>query len=108
MARTWNVIDIIIIGAAGTVLGGIITNKFFTSSSSVIGGGQPKQLAQRNYTARGGVLAPYVPCRTPPQSAPVVQNTPITEAAYNQQPTPYAPTLGPEENNSNSSFVLPI
>jgi hypothetical protein len=106
VARVWNIIDIVIIGAAGTVLGGIITNKFFNGAPS--GGGAPRQLMQPNYTARNGIIAPFTPCRNPDISAPLAQNTPITEAAYNQQPTPYAPTLGPDENNSNTALILPV
>jgi len=105
MARPATIIDVVIIGAASTVLATIVVNKFF--NSTLTGGGQPEQLAQPSYTARGGVIAPYVPCRTPNNSAPLAQNTPITEAAYNQQPTRYSPTLGPDENSSNNVLVLP-
>jgi hypothetical protein len=105
MAGSWNLIDVVIIGAASTVLGAIVVNKYFTPTPT--GAGQPAQMAQASYTARAGQISPYVPCRTPPQSAPLAQNTPITEAAYNTQPTCYSPTLGPEENASGQPLLLP-
>jgi hypothetical protein len=106
VAKIWNTLDVVIIGAAASVLGAIIVNKYFTNTPT--GGGQPAQLAQASYTARAGQISPYVPCRTPPESAPLAQNTPITEAAYNTQPTQYSPTLGPEENVSGQPLLLPM
>jgi hypothetical protein len=99
-----DIVDVVIIGAASSILATIVVNKFFTSSPQ--GGGQPKQQSQISYTARHGKVYPWVPSYSPSDAAPLAQNTPITEAAYNQQPTQYAPTLGPNENTSGQPIVL--
>jgi hypothetical protein len=102
----YDTIDIVIIGVATAVLGTIVTNKLLNTGNT--GGGQPKQLSQQAYVARGGYIAPQTPQRLPRNAAPLAQNTPITEAAYNVQPTTYCPTLGPQENTPASSITLPI
>ncbi len=96
----------IIIGATAAALGTIAAFKFINRET--IGGGQPNQSRQDSYTARAGMIAPQVPWRTGNNAAPVVQNTPITEACYNIQPTDYQTTLGPEQNVANDELTLPI
>lgn len=100
------IISGIIVGAASAAIGSILVSKFVTTGTQ--GGGQPRQKKQQSYTARAGQISPKTPPRTPVNSAPVVQNTPITEAAYNVQPTTYAPTLGPDQNVPSQELTLPV
>jgi hypothetical protein len=102
----YDTVDVIIIGVATTVLGAIVVNKFFNGETQ--GGGEPRQLRQPAYVARGGFIAPQVPPRLPRNAAPLAQNTPITEAAYNVQMTTYEPTLGPNRNAPAQEVTLPI
>lgn len=101
-----DVFDAIIIATASTAIAAIVVAKFVNTGTE--GGGQPKQSSQRSYTARAGQISPKTPKRLPTHSAPLAQNTPITEAAYNVQPTSYAPTLGPDQNTPSSALTLPI
>ena len=100
-------IDGVIVAVAATVIGSVIVNKFFNGQPA--GGGNPRQLRGENSpTVRGGAVQIYTPDRAPAYAAPVVQNTPITEAAYNIQPTEYEPTLGPARHRPPQEALLPI
>ncbi len=96
----------IIVGAASAALGTIVVLKFFNPEPD--GGGQPRQADMFSYTARAGRIAPAVPYRLAADAAPLVQNTPITDAAYNTQPTEYDTTLGPEQNVPGEPLTLPM
>lgn len=95
------------IGAGIAAVVTVLITNFFNRPNT--GGGKPRQAKYRSYTARtpGGKVSIQTPSRLPGTSSPVAQNTPITEASYNVQPTQYAPTLGPEENSSATPLTLP-
>jgi hypothetical protein len=65
------IFTIVVLGAAGTVLATIITNKYMSTPQNV----PPTQPQQRGFVQYPGV--------TDKRAAPVAQNSPITEAAYN-------------------------
>lgn len=97
----------LVLAVAAGVISTIIVNKLVPSGPT--GGGIPNQPnIPSRHTMRGGRLKVTVPARVPSNSAPIVQNTPITEAAYNTQPTAYAVTLGPDANSSGTEATLPI
>lgn len=96
----------IIIGAAAAAIGTIIATKFINLSP--IGGGSEQEPQLHSYTARHGGIRPRTPRINPSGFAPIAQNTPITEAAYNQYPTPYDATLGPDQNQPSNDLVLPV
>lgn len=97
----------LVIGASIAAIVTVLVTNFFNRSN--VGGGKPRQGRYRSYTARtpGGRVVIETPSRLSGTSSPVAQNTPITEASYNVQPTKYAPTLGPEENGVQSPLTLP-
>ena len=101
-----NIFDSIVIGAASAALGTVVVLRFLNFGNE--GGGQPQQGDLHSYTARGNRIRPETPSRLSSNSAPLVQNTPITEAAYNLQSTNYATTLGPQENVSSNPLTLPM
>jgi hypothetical protein len=91
-----------VIGALAAALGGIIAWRYI--SRHPVGGGQPLQ----NWTeSPTNLITPQVPGRTDALAAPVSQNTPITEAAYNQGPLDQFPAFGREANRTNQEVILP-
>lgn len=62
----------VILGVAASVIAAIIINKYFSGTDTNVPFVQPAQGLQVQY-----------PCVTDPSAAPVAQNSPITEAAYN-------------------------
>jgi hypothetical protein len=97
-----------VIGAGVSAVIFVIVSNYLNGSNT--GGGRPRQARYTSYTARtpGGQVTVRTPPFLSPNAAPVAQNQPITEAAYNVQPTAYAPTLGPEENSPNTPVTLPM
>lgn len=95
----------LIIGAGIAAVITVFVTNYFNPPS----GNEPKRTRYRSYTARtpGGIVRIKTPTPLSANAAPVVQNSPITEAAYNVYPTEYSPTLGPDENSSNNAVVLP-
>jgi hypothetical protein len=87
-------IDGLIIGAAIAAVATVVVTNLFEKTPW--GGGQPNQTAVPSYNAKSGVLLVEEPCALDMQAAPLAQNTPVTEAAYNQQPIPggYMPAFG--------------
>jgi hypothetical protein len=103
-----DLLDTLIIGVAVGAASTIVANMFINGSTE--GGGEPRQASYNSYTARGnnGRVKIKTPPRVGVNDAPIAQNTPITEAAYNIQPTTYSPTLGPDVNNSTNPVTLPM
>jgi hypothetical protein len=101
--------DGIIIGAAIAAVATVLATKLI--SSTPIGGGSPNQTAVGSANAKNNVLIIEEPARTSYDAAPVVQNTPITEAAYSSGVVgPYAPAFGRNTNQNPSpayDVVLP-
>jgi len=83
----------IVVGAAAAAIGAVIAYRYI--GTHPVGGGQPQQWASMSPT---NVITPQVPGRTATYAAPVVQNTPITEAAYNQYATDHQPAFGQNAN----------
>jgi hypothetical protein len=100
--------DGIIIGAAVAAVATVVVTSLISKTSW--GGGEPNQTGVPSYNAKNGVLVVEEPCYTDLVSAPLAQNTPITEASYNQQPMPdgYSPAFGIYANqpNANESDAL--
>ena len=78
---------------AAAAVATIIASKF--TGAGAWGGSQPRQ----------GFYTRY-PQPLPANSAPLAQNQPITEAAYNQQWTQYVPAFGPNENQNTGGSVI--
>jgi len=100
-----NWIGAVVIGAAAAAIGTVLAWKYITYGPA--GGSTPLQ--QRSYqpTARSGVVDVRYPEMLPYEAAPVHQPMPITEAAYNQQPTDLYPAFGPVANRDSMELVLP-
>ena len=99
--------DGVIVAVAASVIGAVVVNKFFNGAP--IGGGHPRHShGVASPTTRSGAIQVWVPPRAPANASPVAQNSPITEAAYNIQPTGYEPTLGPERHHPAQEVLLPI
>lgn len=89
--------DGIIIGAAVAAIATVVVTNLLDKTP--LGGGTPNQTATPSANARAGVLYVEVPAGTSPYAAPVAQNTPITEAAYNQEfYAAYEPAFGINAN----------
>jgi hypothetical protein len=88
----------LILGAAAAAIGAVLAYKYI--GLQAIGGGQPQQFWSESPT---NFITPQVPGRTPTFAAPVVQNTPITEAAYNQYITDHQPAFGQNANQGNAA-----
>ncbi len=86
-------IDTLIIASAAAAIGTIVASRF--SGAGAWGGRQPRQGGFVNY-----------PQSLPQNSAPVQQTQPITEAAYNVEPTEYRPAFGPDENQNTGGMVV--
>lgn len=100
-------IDGIIVGAAAAAIGTVLAFKFLNRVPE--GGEQPNQINVGYPAAVGGrVLDVQVPTKLDRHAAPVAQNTPITEAAYNMYPVTFAPGFGPGTNQPAEEAVLPI
>jgi hypothetical protein len=100
----------IVIGVAVGTISTILASKL-TNSGSTAPPAQPDvtpNIQPSRSTLRHGKLKVTTPWRSPEDAAPVVQNTPITEASYNQYPTKHETTLGPDQNQPNTEAVLPI
>ena len=82
-----------VVGALAAAIGGVIAFRYI--GTHPIGGGQPLQQWSVSPT---NAITPQVPGRTDSLAAPVSQNTPITEAAYNQKPTDNSPAFGRNAN----------
>ena len=96
----------IVIGAVTAAIGTILATKLLNSAP--IGGAEPRHIRSVSPTTRSGYLSVTVPARTSRDASPVVQNTPITEAAYNQHPVRYQVAVGPLQNQPNQEAILPI
>jgi hypothetical protein len=107
MADQW---DGLIIGAGIAAIVTVVVSNWFEKTPW--GGGTPNQTAVPSYNAKGGVLLVEEPCTMDMYAAPLAQNTPITEAAYNAQPVPggYMPAFGNGTNapQPNNEAVLTI
>jgi hypothetical protein len=101
-----NYASAIIVGAATAAIGTIIASKFINTAP--VGGSQPKHIRAGSPTARSGAVRVSVPPRVSAQAAPIAQNTPITEAAYNTQPTSYTGAFGPATNQPAYEATLPM
>jgi hypothetical protein len=102
-----DILDGIVIGAAAAAIGTIFAMKVLNAQPT--GGGQPRQVDRYSGGARSGALRVIDPMGLDERDAsPLVQNSPITEAAYNQQSQSYAPAFGPNENQPAEETVLPI
>jgi hypothetical protein len=78
-------IDGIIIGVATAVVATVITQKYFNVSPT--SEAQPTTVVTgRSATVRDGGIQVVEPSRVSKYAAPIAQNTPTTEAAYNQAP----------------------
>lgn len=108
-------LDGIIVGAAAAAIGTIVATQFLNSrGGSPFGGarpvygstpGQPFVAQVGRPTGPTYVQAPELLDSYAP---PVAQNTPITEAAYNQYMATYAPAFGRDENAGDQETILPI
>jgi hypothetical protein len=100
--------DGIIIGAAVAAVATVVVTNLISKTSW--GGGTPNQTAVPSYNAKNGALVVEETCPLDQVAAPLAQNTPITEASYNQQPMPggYSPAFGIYANqpNANESEAL--
>src|SRR5216684_180049 len=88
-----DMVTAIVVGAAAAAIGAVVAYRYM--GTHPVGGGQPEQWASMSPT---NVITPQVPGRTATYAAPIVQNTPITEAAYNQYPTDHQPAFGQNAN----------
>lgn len=102
MASQSDIVNGIIIGAAAAAIGTIVAFKFLQSKPQ--GGSQPNQPNTDSYNASNMGLRVENPV-TDDGVAPLAQNFPVTEAAYNQQPVRYEPAFN--TNNSTDEAVLP-
>ena len=85
--------ETLIIASAAAAIGSIIAARY--AGAGAWGGSQPRQGGFANY-----------PQPLPQNSAPLQQTQPITEAAYNVQPTDHYPAFGPNENQNNGGMVV--
>jgi hypothetical protein len=92
-----------VVGALAAAFGGVIALRYIQRHP--IGGGEPLQGTSYSPT---NWLTPQTPPRVDMDAAPVVQNTPITEAAYNQQPTDHSPAFGRNANGVNDAEAVVI
>lgn len=98
-----NMVTGFVMAALAAAVGGIVVWHYATTHP--IGGGQPLQMTSYSPTNN---ITPQVPGRTDADAAPVSQNTPITEAAYNQQPTEHAPAFGRNTNQNETAGAVVI
>lgn len=106
--------DGIIVGAAAAAIGTILATKFLESRGGPpFGGARPvygNAPGQSFVTQVGrptGMTQVQAPELLNSFAPPINQNTPITEAAYNQYPTTYAPAFGREQNTGDLETILP-
>ena len=78
-------INVFVLLVAATAVGSILAAKY--NGSGAWGGRRPREAGFVN-----------VPQALPANSAPLAQNQPITEAAYNVSQQGYYPAFGPLEN----------
>lgn len=98
---------LVITGVASTVLATIIVNKWLNPAPTQQA--QPNTVTAPSPSTRGGELWVQTPMKTSMDAAPIAQNNPITEAAYNQQPfIAYEPAFGRRTHHSPNPPVLPI
>jgi hypothetical protein len=98
---------LIVTGVIATVGSTIIINKFLNPSPTQTT--QPQSVKDASPTTRSGRRHVQTPIKTSVNAAPVAQNNPITEAAYNiPSMVPYAPAFGRHAHQSPNPPVLPI
>lgn len=102
--------DGLIIGVAGSVIGGVILARVLNLAP--VGGDTPSQpmWPENPQFGQPKPLAVVDLPPTPANAAPVQQTNPITEAAHNintWQTTPFAPGFGPDVATANDPAVLP-
>lgn len=98
-----DIFDGIVIGAAAAAIGTIVAFKFLNRQPQ--GGALPMQPMSMSPTNAYTVQSPTY---TDELAAPVGQNTPITEAAFNVYPVDFAPGFGPTVNRDSDEALLPV
>lgn len=98
-----DIFDGIVIGAAAAAIGTIVAFKFLNRQPQ--GGALPQQPASMSPTNKYMVQSPMY---TDGLAAPIGQNTPITEAAFNIYPVEFAPGFGPKVNRDSDEALLPV
>jgi hypothetical protein len=83
----------LVVGAMAAAIGAVLAYKYIGLQPP--GGGEPRQITSYSPT---NWITPQTPPRADVDAAPVVQNTPITEAAYNQYPFDHQPAFGRSAN----------
>ncbi len=99
-----NMLQGLVVGAAAAGIGAVLAWKYIGAQPP--GGGQPNQWTSYSPT---NFITPQVPGRTDSDAAPLVQNTPITEAAYNQYMTDHLAAFGQNANRAgqDDEVVMP-
>lgn len=94
----------LVVGAMAAAIGAVLAYKYIGVQPP--GGGQPLQGTSYSPT---NWITPQTPPRADVDAAPVVQNTPITEAAYNQYMTDHQPAFGRDANRAaeQDEVVMP-
>src|SRR5882672_6377138 len=92
-----------VVGALAAAFGGVIAWRYIQTHP--VGGGEPNQWTSYSPT---NWITPQTPPRADNNAAPVVQNTPITEAAYNQYPTDHRPAFGRNANGVNDAETVVV
>ena len=102
-----DMLDGIIVGAAAAAIGTIVAMKYLNTRPQ--GGGEPIQPLNASNPNFGtpNPLTVYDIQPLPGFAAPVMQVSPITEAAYNVQPVDHVPAFGHLVNQPEQEAVLP-
>ena|SRR5271165_4098110 len=102
-----DMIDGIIVGAAAAAIGTIVAMRFLNKQPE--GGSRGNQPAIGGNANFGRPRPLYVAGGDPQDAnaAPLKQNVPITEAAYNVQPVDFEHAFGPHVNQPAEEAVLP-